>query len=81
MAAPQSQVCRSKFGPVDNLLETPIENLLWVNVTPHFSQILTKRHDFEELPIQGFFDLGESIKKYCEEYRERPRNAILERNS
>ena len=62
MVAPQSQVGRPKFGHVDNLLETPIENLLWVNVTPGFGQILTKRHDFEELPFQGFFDLGESMK-------------------
>ena len=63
MVAPQSQVGRPKFGHVDNLLETPIENLLWVNVTPDFDQILTKRHDFEELPFQGFLDLGKSMRK------------------
>ena len=63
MAAPQSQLSWSNFGHVDNLLETPIENLLWVNVTPGFGQILTKRHDFGELSFQGFFDLGESMKK------------------
>ena len=63
MAAPQSQISQLKFGHVDNLLETPIENLLWVNVTPAFDQLLTKRHDFEELPFQGFFDLGVSTKK------------------
>ena len=78
MAAPQSQVSQSKFGHVDDLLETPIENLIWVNVTPSFGQILTKRHDFEELPFQGFLDLGESMKK---KLRRISRNAILERNS
>ena len=63
MVAPQSQVGRPKFGHVDNMLETPIENLLWVNVTPGLGQFLTKRHDFAELSFQGFFDLGESTKK------------------
>ena len=63
MAAPESQVSWSKLGHVDNLLETPTENLLWVNVTPDLGQILTKRIDFEELSFQGFFDLGESMKK------------------
>ena len=60
MAAPQSQLSWSNFVLVDNLLETPIENHLWVNVTPDFDQILTKRHDFEELPFQGLFDLSET---------------------
>ena len=81
MAAPQSQVSWSNFGHVDNLLETPIENLLWVNVTPGFGQILTKRHDFEELPFQGFFDLSETTMQAPSYHRDLLRNAILERNS
>ena len=81
MAAPQSQLSWSNFGHVDNLLETPMENLLWVNVTPDFDQILTKRHDFVELPFQGFLDLSETTRQMSRYYRDLLRNAILERNS
>ena len=81
MAAPQSQTSWSKFGHVDNLLETPIENHLWVNVTPDFDQFLTKRVDFEELPFQGFLDLSETTRQMSSNHRDLLGNAILEPNS
>ena len=81
MAAPQSQLSWSNFVLVDNLLETPIENHLWVNATPDFDQNLTKRHDFEVLPFQGFFDLSETTMQAPRYHRDLFRNAVLERNS
>ena len=81
MAAPQSQLSWPKFGHVDNLLETPIENVLWVNVTPDFCQFFTKIYDFEELSFQGFFDLSETTMQAPGYHRDLLRNAVLEPNS
>ena len=81
MAVSRSQLSWSNFGHVDNLLETPIENILWVNLTPDFDQNLTKRHDFEVLSFQGFFDLSETTMQAPRYHRDLLRNAILERNS
>ena len=44
-------------------------------------QILTKRHVFADLPLQGFFEMSKTIQESCGKHRESPGNQILEDHS